>query len=191
MSIEIRGALPMGDTAALSATLAVLPIMTAMERVLDEKLEVEEFCDFNPHARSLRLVDLLASAGVDALNSYSRDDIAADAKDFFSATGAVGARRRRLGAAYAEALKTMPYRDYLQTFEWQEVRGVALALAEGRCQVCNREQKPLDVHHRTYERRGMERRSDVTVLCRRCHSTHHAGGFGSETASSRARQRVF
>jgi hypothetical protein len=149
MSIEIRGPLPMGDTAALSATLAVLPIMTAMERVLEEKLEVEEFCDFNPHARSLRLVDLLASAGVDALNGYSRDDIAVDAEDFFNAAGAVGTRRR------------------------------------------NREQKPLDVHHRTYERRGMERRSAVTVLCRRCHSSHHAGGLGSETASSRARQRVF
>jgi 5-methylcytosine-specific restriction endonuclease McrA len=42
--------------------------------------------------------------------------------------------------------------------------------------VCNEEAskgKPLDVHHRTYERRGAEKAEDVIVLCRRCHELFH------------------
>jgi hypothetical protein len=52
-------------------------------------------------------------------------------------------------------LRTMPYRDYLLTPEWAERRKAALKRARYACQVCNR-QRPLHVHHRTYERRGVE-----------------------------------
>jgi hypothetical protein len=65
-------------------------------------------------------------------------------------------------------LATMPYADYLQTPEWQAKRERARDRAGGRCQVCDSE-GPLDVHHRTYERRGNERDEDLTVLCRGCH----------------------
>ncbi len=69
-------------------------------------------------------------------------------------------------------LRTMPYREYLKTEEWQSVRKQSLKRARYRCQVCNG-QGILDVHHRTYERRGCERLGDLTVLCRSCHSTFH------------------
>jgi hypothetical protein len=42
-----------------------------------------------------------------------------------------------------------------------------------RCQVCNRGLGTLDVHHRTYERRGQELDEDLTVLCRACHGIFH------------------
>jgi replicative DNA helicase len=72
----------------------------------------------------------------------------------------------------AEELRTMSYERYLQTPEWQERRQEALERAENRCQVCYGSDS-LDVHHRTYERRGSERPGDLTVLCRSCHYLFH------------------
>src|SRR6516165_10155986 len=57
-------------------------------------------------------------------------------------------------------LRTMPYREYLQTPEWQDRRRAALTRADRRCQVCNRSNRALHVHHRTYERRGAELETD-------------------------------
>ena len=80
-------------------------------------------------------------------------------------------------------LATMPYADYLHTWEWRRRRAAALRRAGWRCQICNRAGAPgvpLDVHHRTYERRGHEAAGDLIVLCRRCHGLYHdllvAGG---------------
>ena len=67
---------------------------------------------------------------------------------------------------------TMPYGDYLQTDHWKIKREEALFAAIYRCQVCNRGQR-LHVHHRTYERRGCELLSDLTVLCEDCHELFH------------------
>jgi hypothetical protein len=66
----------------------------------------------------------------------------------------------------------MPYADYLQTPHWQEVREAALKAADYRCQVCYSPEK-VHVHHRTYDRRGHELPSDVTVLCADCHGRFH------------------
>lgn len=77
------------------------------------------------------------------------------------------ARQRRL-----TELRTMPYKAYLQSSEWQETRKDALRRARYRCQVCNSDGR-LNVHHRTYERRGCEYASDLLVLCSNCHETFH------------------
>ena len=71
-----------------------------------------------------------------------------------------------------DALRTMPYRLYLETPEWQERAARARELAGHRCQLCNRS-GALDVHHRTYARRGAEPDSDLVALCRTCHSFFH------------------
>ena len=73
-------------------------------------------------------------------------------------------------------LKKMKYQDYLQTPEWKERRQKHLKSAGFRCQICNSSEQPLDVHHRTYERRGNEYYKDLIVLCRNCHSTFHESG---------------
>jgi hypothetical protein len=70
------------------------------------------------------------------------------------------------------ALRTMPYREYLLTEEWLETRNRKLRQARYRCQLCNTSGL-LNVHHRTYERRGCEDMADLTVLCRPCHAKHH------------------
>lgn len=41
------------------------------------------------------------------------------------------------------------------------------------CQHCGETNKPLDVHHKTYERFGSERMSDLESLCRKCHKIEH------------------
>lgn len=74
-------------------------------------------------------------------------------------------------------LRTMPYREYLQTPEWQERRKAALKRAGFACQVCNRGNRVLHVHHRTYERRGVELARDLIVLCDECHALYHGKGL--------------
>ena len=68
-------------------------------------------------------------------------------------------------------LKT-PYHEYLQSEHWQSIRKAALKAADNRCQLCYSDLR-LEVHHRTYERRGCELLSDLTVLCHRCHAQFH------------------
>jgi hypothetical protein len=74
----------------------------------------------------------------------------------------------------AAQLRTMPYRDYLKTPHWRQTRQRALERADRRCQLCNSPDN-LQVHHRTYERRGSERDDDLTVLCADCHTKFHEG----------------
>lgn len=71
-----------------------------------------------------------------------------------------------------QALAAMPYREYLQTDHWKEMRRVALRRARYRCQLCHAN-TPLNVHHRTYERRGCEEPSDLIALCEPCHRKFH------------------
>ena len=69
-------------------------------------------------------------------------------------------------------LKAMPYKEYLQTEEWQKTRQLFLKKADNKCQLCNAE-KQLHVHHRTYENLGEEGENDCIVLCRGCHAKFH------------------
>jgi hypothetical protein len=81
----------------------------------------------------------------------------------------------RAWAAREEALRTMPYPDYLRTPEWAERRRGALRRAGHACETCSAQGR-LHVHHRTYERRGEERVDDLAVLCEDCHLAVHMGG---------------
>lgn len=69
-------------------------------------------------------------------------------------------------------LRTMPYEQYLQTPEWAVKRDQALERDGHRCRACNSEEK-LNVHHRTYARRGNEDLNDLTTLCQPCHEHFH------------------
>lgn len=70
------------------------------------------------------------------------------------------------------ALRRLPYAEYLKTAHWQRVRGLALEQAGHACDLCGHGER-LEVHHRTYERLGFERQSDLIVLCHECHRDHH------------------
>ncbi|MEP0149979.1 MAG: hypothetical protein ABJE71_07505 [Nitratireductor sp.] len=82
-------------------------------------------------------------------------------------------RERR--AARVRDLRSMPYRDYLNTPEWQDRRKRALRSAGFKCQTCSGGGQ-LHVHHRTYARRGDEWNKDLIVLCAACHQLFHDNG---------------
>lgn len=71
-----------------------------------------------------------------------------------------------------EKLQSMPYGEYLQTPEWAEKREQALARDGRACRLCGSRQH-LEVHHRTYARRGNEQVNDLTTLCASCHENFH------------------
>ena len=77
--------------------------------------------------------------------------------------------------AVAQTFDGLSYRDYLKTEHWQKTRQIALKLGKHECKVCC-SKKHLDVHHRTYERKGCERQEDLVVLCRSCHKIFHKHG---------------
>ncbi len=70
-------------------------------------------------------------------------------------------------------LRALPYKEYLRTLHWKRKREEKLRAAGYKCQVCNRGGRTLEVHHRTYDRRGEELDQDLTVLCRSCHTNFH------------------
>lgn len=62
------------------------------------------------------------------------------------------------------------YQEYLDSDSWKIRRQNALDMFGNRCTVCNTDEKPLDVHHRTYENFKNELAlRDLIVLCRKCH----------------------
>jgi hypothetical protein len=80
--------------------------------------------------------------------------------------------RRRVEDERISALRSMPYREYLLTEEWLNTRNRKLKQAWFKCQLCN-QGGLLNVHHRTYERRGCEDMKDLIVLCHPCHAKFH------------------
>lgn len=75
-----------------------------------------------------------------------------------------------------QALKEMPYAEYLQTKHWQSLRADMLRRAKYKCSLCNQGGQ-LHVHHRTYENRGNEPYADLIVLCADCHSKFHGKDY--------------
>jgi len=81
-------------------------------------------------------------------------------------------RKQPRTAAEIMKLREMPYREYLQTEHWKLLREKCIRRAKCLCQLCN-QGGTLNVHHRTYERRGCEFLKDLIVLCRACHAKFH------------------
>lgn len=66
------------------------------------------------------------------------------------------------------------YREwYLQCPHWIEFRNSILKKHNGKCELCKRSGLKLDIHHRSYDNIFMEKRKDVIVICRNCHSKIH------------------
>lgn len=82
------------------------------------------------------------------------------------------------------------YKAYLESDAWKRTRKHAIEGARGACQLCDANGR-IDVHHRTYDRVGDERLSDLIVLCRRCHERFHGilptPNFVSESSETMAR----
>lgn len=65
------------------------------------------------------------------------------------------------------------YRKYLVTTHWREFRQRYISGWDGCCFVCGCRPKPVEIHHKTYDRIGNENLDDVVGLCQKCHSKVH------------------
>jgi len=80
-------------------------------------------------------------------------------------------------AEYLEAMRTMPYKDYLKTEHWTHFKEEVFKFYGRKCMVCNSEDIIPNIHHRTYENRGRETFNDVIVICEKCHALFHEKTF--------------
>jgi 5-methylcytosine-specific restriction endonuclease McrA len=123
----------------------------------------------------------LAEGFLKVINRFHRgldkfsETICADCQILQEKEEALNKAEEEQAAKRVQELKTMPYKEYLQTPEWQAIREKSLEIAGYRCEVCNAE-KSIDIHHRTYERRGEECSGDLVALCRSCHTLFHKAG---------------
>lgn len=65
------------------------------------------------------------------------------------------------------------YLEYMQSPEWDERRKARLYLDDYMCQDCGAIDKPLDVHHITYDHFTDEPMCDLVSVCRTCHNFRH------------------
>lgn len=168
-TLELVGQPPMSERANFDAVfVGALGLCGEIARIrgVDRASMGEGVYQAMAGARALRFAQLCTTAGIDGVNGKPLSNIVDWGLENLEVCPDFSLD------VYAQALASMPYQEYLRTTEWHETRWIALALATKRCQVCNRTGL-LDVHHRTYERRGMELAADLTVLCRRCHERHH------------------
>lgn len=101
---------------------------------------------------------------------------------------------RRLGFAN--------YSEYIASPEWADVRArYKRSIRPQDCGLCGTSEK-IEIHHLTYERVGEEELSDLTALCRDCHSMLHTlerrgdiegldfAGLVDEARAKRNRERM-
>lgn len=67
---------------------------------------------------------------------------------------------------------TMDYKEYLRSERWYTKREQRKRLDNYTCQRCGSRYN-LQVHHRTYKRRGFEAMEDLETLCKQCHRKEH------------------
>ena len=70
-------------------------------------------------------------------------------------------------------MRKQKYFEYLQSVEWYVKRNAKLWIANYKCQLCNKKESHLHVHHTTYKNVGNERPEDLIVLCKACHEKFH------------------
>jgi hypothetical protein len=63
------------------------------------------------------------------------------------------------------------YLDYLASEHWDQRRKRSFGIAKGICAGCGR--KAEHIHHRTYDRIGCERDTDLVAVCHDCHRDIH------------------
>ena len=91
-----------------------------------------------------------------------------------AAIGKAVEARSRARRREARKQRQREYGQYLRSPGWKQRRQVALDRAGGFCEDCGA-RTSLDVHHRTYKRKGNERPEDLVAVCRRCHGERHRG----------------
>jgi hypothetical protein len=70
------------------------------------------------------------------------------------------------------------YEEYINSGQWKAFKLMIFAARGARCERCS-SNRHLNLHHKTYERLTNELPTDVEILCRKCHESHH--GLAADT----------
>lgn len=65
------------------------------------------------------------------------------------------------------------YPAYIKSNDWRKKREFALKILGAKCQMCNKTDLPLHVHHKHYKTLYHERFEDVNIFCTLCHEKTH------------------
>lgn len=63
------------------------------------------------------------------------------------------------------------YINYIRSEKWQLKRQAWFDRNGRYCRACGTTRGPIELNHRTYERLGRERFSDLVAMCRPCHNS--------------------
>lgn len=94
-------------------------------------------------------------------------------KDYWEAKNLEDQKRREKIQENINYLKSLPYKEYLQTEHWKDLRKRMMNRANYSCGMCNSKNVILHVHHKSYKNLGDEDYSDLIVLCEDCHYKFH------------------
>ncbi len=92
--------------------------------------------------------------------------------DFWAILFEFGRRGISRGDKIIKSMWSTNYHRYLQSKPWKIKSDNAKVMADHKCQLCY-SPDGLETHHRTYDRLGEEKISDLIVLCSACHKKHH------------------
>jgi len=70
------------------------------------------------------------------------------------------------------------HRYYLGSRQWCDIAARVRSRDGFHCRQCNKFDRHLDVHHKTYERWGEESLDDLIAVCRKCHDWIHGKIYG-------------
>lgn len=94
------------------------------------------------------------------------------------ATGVIDGVLVEVARALADEWKRQHRREwyhyYLTTDAWDRRRKAVLRRARNACEGCGRNNRPLQVHHMTYENVGDEFLWELRAVCDECHERCHA-----------------
>lgn len=71
-------------------------------------------------------------------------------------------------------LPSSEYQRYIRSGRWARTRKRYYKWHGRHCHRCGKRRCRLELHHKTYERLGRERMSDLIALCEDCHHAAHA-----------------
>jgi len=74
------------------------------------------------------------------------------------------------------------YHEYIKSAQWRNISALVKKLAGYKCQRCGFASATLHAHHKTYERFGKERLTDLECVCERCHPQADADRVAEGTA---------
>lgn len=81
--------------------------------------------------------------------------------------------KRKYTKEHIEWLKSIPYKEYLETPHWALLKKCILGRHGRACHICKKSHVEVHIHHLTYENRGQENINELACLCSECHAKVH------------------